>query len=781
LSLTTIEAAKETGLVQANVLAAPLILVQIVAVDGDIVNFASTPATGSNTLVYNGNTYQCRLIDSAIEAILAQSAQGYDIPGSVNLKIDDSDFTIWSNHANAHQWRGGTITITFILWDLPSNSFTTNSYIWTFICGKPNIDSAGVLTVEGQARQSMTRLNVPNFARQNRCGNTFPSTAAQRLDGLTNPTSPSYGCGYSPDLISIGGIGNTTTANLTSPDGSPLTDSSGNYLTCDLTRSCGAGKGTLTQGCMARLGNYSGTLAPDGDITKDHAAHPTARFTGDTWNAPPGWSGRQYTNPSAGTQYGFNTPNPATGGTYYPIVYGTQWVNATVLAPVGNVNQNKVEAVVCMCLVGSASVQKVLVGGTEVTQNNSDSSFTYYLRSAGGRQGAVDADTGYNSQGDPHGSMCYIEIVVPVQLSAAGSLPQIQVLVTGPPPLHAYPIGSASISGAATILTLPAGIASPDIGYGMQIYVKGNSGVPDGAYTVTGVPTGGPPGTIPIPGTWTGTGGSIFYFPNSTSSGGSANPVWALMDLLAMWGPFTVGDFDTLTWYNAAQICDAQITYSDINGNSATHERYRCSMALTGENRQSLAKAVLGLRNCAGLILGRNPSNGLLQVYVEQTLADQQPAPISGSNYNTAVASTTAAGVAANGYLAYLFDGNGSIEKGTFKLGGRSINDTPNTVSFPFQDGANQWVEDSITTIDPLAYTGSGNQEIVVPLQILGIENFDQGTRRSNIEVAKANYGNSRFDAGGTDLINIRAGVGAAHLASRVGYMCGIRYDQLSV
>jgi len=102
-------------------------------------------------------------------------------------------------------------------------------------------------------------------------------------------------------------------------------------------------------------------------------------------------------------------------------------------------------------------------------------------------------------------------------------------------------------------------------------------------------------------------------------------------------------------------------------------------------------------------------------------------------------------------------------------------------VSFPFQDGANQWVQDSITTIDPLAYTGSGNQEIVVPLQILGIENFDQGTRRSNIEVAKANYGNSRFDAGGTDLINIRAGVGAAHLASRVGYMCGIRYDQLSV
>jgi hypothetical protein len=133
------------------------------------------------------------------------------------------------------------------------------------------------------------------------------------------------------------------------------------------------------------------------------------------------------------------------------------------------------------------------------------------------------------------------------------------------------------------------------------------------------------------------------------------------------------------------------------------------------------------------------------------------------------------------GYLAYLFDGNGSIEKGTFKTTGRGLNDTPNTVAFPFQDSANGWVQDSVTTIDPFGYVSSGNQEIEAPLQVLGIENFDQGTRRSNIELAKALYGNSRFDAGGTEFPTFRTTVKAAHLASRVGFICGIKYAQLGL
>jgi hypothetical protein len=184
----TIETGKETGLIQIQVVPKPIILCQLVAVDGDTVYLTTTPALGGTTRVYNGNTYQAKLQSNPIEQIQAQSPQGYDIPGSITLTIADGDFVIWLDHANPHGWKGGTLTVTFVLWDVITGTYSTNAYIWTFILDKPNIDATGVLTVAAQARQSMTRLSVPNFARGNMCGQTFPATAAQRLDALTNPT-----------------------------------------------------------------------------------------------------------------------------------------------------------------------------------------------------------------------------------------------------------------------------------------------------------------------------------------------------------------------------------------------------------------------------------------------------------------------------------------------------------------------------------------------------------------------------------------------------------------
>src|ERR1019366_6286057 len=163
----TIETGKETGLVQIGVIPKPLILCALAAinpvtglVDGgsDVTYLTTTPALGGNTLSYNGHTYLARLQSNPIEQIQAQSPQGYDIPGSINLVIADGDFSIWTNHANAFGWRGGTLTVTFVLWDIPSNTYSTNAYVWTFILDKPNIDPPGVIKVSAQARQSMTRL-----------------------------------------------------------------------------------------------------------------------------------------------------------------------------------------------------------------------------------------------------------------------------------------------------------------------------------------------------------------------------------------------------------------------------------------------------------------------------------------------------------------------------------------------------------------------------------------------------------------------------------------------
>ena len=447
------ESAKETGLVQIGVTPKPLILCTLVAVDGDTVYLTTSPALGGNTLVYNGNTYQARLQANPIEQIQAQSPQGYDIPGSISLTIADGDFVIWTNHANAHGWRGGTLNVTFVLWDIPSDTYSTNAYLWSFILDKPNIDSSGIITVAAQARQSMTRLNVPNVPRQNRCSHNFPSTAAQRLDGLLNPTSVYFACGYSPDQT--GGVGNTTTANLTTyAGGPPLTDSAGNYVMCDYTRSCGSDRTVNAyQGCMARLGNAATTsVGLDGDLGHDGAGHVTGHFDGDTWLAPVQWKGKQYTHQSAGTQTGFNTTNPVTGQSYYTQGYGTQWVDAMVLEPAGDPNSTRAECVVCVATVVGATVLKVLVNGVEITSDNSDVLFVYYARSAGGRDGAINADAIWDKHGDPHGSLCYIEIVVPVELAASTSIPNVRVLVSFPNCLHALPIATALSSGAGTTL-----------------------------------------------------------------------------------------------------------------------------------------------------------------------------------------------------------------------------------------------------------------------------------------------------------------------------------------
>ena len=840
----TIEEGKETGLVQLNVTPKPLILCSLAAINpatllvdsgSDVTYLTTTPALGGKTQTYNGNVYEARLQGNPIEQIQAQSPQGYDIPGSISLVIADGDFTIWTTHANAFGWRGGTLTVTFVLWDAPTGAYSTNAYVWTFILDKPNVDfGAGIIKVTGQARQSMTRLTVPNFARQNRCGNIFPgatgatravaaaAAAVARLDGLTNPTSLSFGCGYSPDLISIGGVGNVGTPNLDNPDGSFLTDASGYYLMCDYSRSCGSGRATRTQGCMARLGNYAATTTygsggkpcgQDGDIANDTGNRATGHFTGDTWVAPQGWSGNQYVNPGAGTQYGFNAPNSPIGNGFYSQGYGTQWVDATVLEPFSGANDLIAECIVCVAPNGPATVLKVLVNGVEVPFNNDPlQSFTWVClpvgsTSSGGRKGIVTQLAVINGQGDPHGSMCWIIVTIPSELAGSGTIPAVRVLVQFPQCLHAMPIATAVSTGAAngTTITLPAGIANADIAGNppYTINIRGNSLIPNGSYGLYNWTTG-PPGTVTLIGTiaaGSGAGGSIFYIPDNDRDVGfteastgavAANPVWALMDLLACWGPFTVLDIDAASWYAAAQICAVQIGYTDINNNAATHARFRCSLALVTGQRQTLAKAVLAIRNCAGLILARNPANGLLQCFIEQTLADQQGAPIPGSNYSTAVASMPATSITlipsltTPGYLAYLFDGGSatvpaSIEKSTFKLGGRTLSDTPNTISFPFQDGANQFVQDTITTIDPDGYATSGNQEIAASFAVLGIDNFDQGTRVSNVELAKALYGNSRFDARGTELPSFKTTVKAAHLASRVGFICGINYAQASL
>jgi hypothetical protein len=720
----------------------PLNLITITSPDGDVCYLTTAASNGAASVPYGGQTYQTRILNNDIQAYQAMSPQGYDAVPGFSLTLGDADLALWRNHCMPHGWRGAAVTLRTVLWDVVANVWSSDSMVSNFIGGNPQHSHGnGQTTLDVISAFNFTRLKVPSIPLEYRCPWDFPTTAAQRADGLTNPTSIYYQCGYSPDQP--GGVGNYATPGV------PFAD-------CDLTRSSPTDKSV---GCMARLGNNSDGspgppatgkwVAPDGDLDHDLSGNYTGRFGGFTFIMPAQFSGAGWSYITTGVRtFGFNQPNPAIVGTYLTWVYGTQWVNGLVLAPGSDSgNTLRSEVFVCVSAFGPASVLKVVVNGVQVPFNNDvsqqgskpDKNFTWRYAGgtsvasptnpglnvgAGGRSGRLNGDTYYSGQlqafgrtytalGDPHGSQCVIEVVLPVSLAAAGSIPTVQVLVTSGPML------TVNASG---------------------LFVYAPPSITDGR-----------------------------------ASGAAANAAFAALDLLT-WGNITTAQIDPYSWYTAAQDCASTLSYTAADGTTQTHAQFKASFQLSGTSRQTLAQALTALRNSANLMIGPNATTGLIQCFVRKTLADQQPAPITGSNDTTPRASVTAAGGAATGFFAYYFDST-NIEPGSFKITSTRIEATPNTINFPFQDEENDYQQDSLTEVDKDSYAYSGNQEISVPIPINGVPNFDQATRVANTQLGEALYGNQRDDAGGTLYFEFSCNQRVLHLTNRLGYICGLFFE----
>ena len=754
----------------------PLFLVTITAPDGDVCYLTSAAYYGAAGITWPStmpnNQYLARILGNELTAIQAIGPQGFDTVPGFSLTLADADKFLWTNHCIPHGWRGSTVVLTVILWDVVANAYSTDAYAWTFIGGNPQHNYAnGQTTLDVTSATNFSRLKIPSVAIQYRCPWDFPATADQRAAALNDPSSPYYQCGYSPDQA--GGIGNYATG--TTP-----------FTACDFTRSSPSDPSV---GCMARLGNAATTsVAPDGDLTHDKAGNYTGRFGGVTWLAPSQYSGRQYV--SGQKTFGFNQPNGAIAGAYYNWVYGTQWVAGHVLAPAGEPNSLRSEVAVCVAAYGPVTIQQVVVNGVSVPQNNSDPLFTWrfaapngvgsgailsQITGAGGRSGALNFDAIFNGHGDPHGSVATIEFVVPAELAQPGSVPSVQVLVTSGPLLNVYAINS--ITGGVATFTGPNFSCAGNAPFKVIIVGNSNSAL-NGVWGLTSW-TYGPPGTVTLDGTTaSGSGGGMFFFtgPDLNDNGGSgpaANLAFAALDLMT-WGNISLAQIDPASWYNAAQVCRNAVTYTAADGTSQTHAQFKASFALT--SRQTLAQVLTAVRNAGNLMIAPNSITGLIQAFVKETLADQQPSPIPGSNYNTAVPSLTAGSASANGYFAYFFDET-VIEEGSFRVTATRIESTPNTVAISFQDEYNGYQQDSLNEIDDNAYAYSGNQEIAVPIPITGAPNFDQCSRVANAQLAEALYGNPRNDAGGTTYFEFRTNHRVLHLASRLGYICGLSWQ----
>lgn len=777
MALTTILASKEGPF-------APILLATLIFTDGSVLGLSTHNfSTNEGGNQYQGVDYLARIDSQDIQQVQARSEQGIDRISEVTIHLYNADQYLLTNYeqTSGKGFKGAILKLALVLCDIDATGayvFSTDSSApvkFQGICEAPIGENAGaMLSVRATTSHNLGRVDFPILHVQQRCINVFPRNAAERLAGASDISAWQWGCGYNPDQTGtdpeIGGDcrrGSTTTPGATDAQGRVIADGSGNFISCNYTKA----------DCVAR-GMYS----------QDASSRATGRFTAIQW-APANREGQSKSYTQGKNVTVFSSRNDSIYSRSYPMVYGTQWVKTPIIANVlGDGNSTRFEVVVCVGDIGTTGIQLVVVAGVLVPANGagSDPLFrwnfldgsSFASTHTGGRNGKATADKGWDSNGDPYGSLATIAAVVYSELAQSNSVPDVRIQCSGPRLVKYAPIATYN----AGVITLPTGIPNADIAGNppFTVQILGNS--LSAANAVFGLTSWsfGPPGTITLASgpAGTGTGGYIRYLVRSN------NPAWAVFDLL-IWGNYNFTELDVDSFVAAAAVCDASIAYLDINGNSASHARFIAEFAL--EDRRKGNEAIQSVLRSFNAQLVPNSETGKLQLFIRQTLADQQPAAIPGSNYNTAVKSMHADGTTASGYVAYLIDESviQADEKGIPKIKGPyspPSAQTPNAISFPFQNSENAYSDDSITVTDPddvarAAGYQLGGQVIPAGYPVIGVSNFDQGIRIANVILAEGLRGNKQGDTRGTEFFDIETTHRLEHV--HVGQIILLRYTPM--
>jgi hypothetical protein len=491
------------------------------------------------------------------------------------------------------------------------------------------------------------------------------------------------------------------------------------FTSCDYAKSA----------CIERLGDNSQQVP----IIQDENGNPTGRFGGFDY-VPVQNNGLQRAYTTGQWTLIINATNEARYGDYVSICYGFTWVVPEIMGVYGDGNYTRFEALLdfgkvnqLITLVVNGDVVPQLAADVTDRPSNyisSPSPTTDYLDNYwvtvnnGNRNGLCDEAVGWNGQGDPYGNFSAIQVQVLAQLAASSSLPQVQALVQA---------GS------------------------VRVYTDVNT------YT--------------------------YQF--------SSNPAWVLMDLLVR-ANWRYSQINIQSFISAAAVCDEQIYFNRLDGAYANvfqetegiggdidYHRYMVGFTVT--QRTAIGQLIQGVRNAMRGMLFFDFNTGLLTVMNKQTLANQQPAPITGSNYNTPVSSVTAAGMAANGYVAYSFDGSSILKdasgKSTLKITQQNFSGTPNKSTIYFFDRENQYNQDISTIIDT-EDVGRIGAEVVGTFNLVGPTTFDQINRLTDTWYSENYRGNPRLDfegsaigdTGGTLQFEFETSIKGIHLM--VGQIC---------
>ena len=164
-----------------------------------------------------------------------------------------------------------------------------------------------------------------------------------------------------------------------------------------------------------------------GMYSADAAGRPTRRFGG--WEfVPASIQVRSYGEKGSHTAEG--SGSEARYNDFVPLVYGTAWYEPAITCARNDGNLTHMEV-----LLGMGEMQgvlKVLVNDIEIPQGQTGASMTatgwYNVVSLGNRTGAFNLDF---PEGEPHGSMAYVSVVVPNRINDGRTLPRVKVLAQG--------------------------------------------------------------------------------------------------------------------------------------------------------------------------------------------------------------------------------------------------------------------------------------------------------------------------------------------------------------
>lgn len=438
---------------------------------------------------------------------------------------------------------------------------------------------------------------------------------------------------------------------------------------------------------------------PDCNNTRDgcQSANNLPRFMGLTYQPPrDGGKGKEYTSGQWVQLY--NSSNDAKYGEPYPLVLGRGWVECPVLVMEQNGNYTVLEVGLCVDHVDtgySATVgTRVVVNGTEMPPGGYDT--------GGGWQSLNPGNIGYwnwYTRGLRDGrTLSDLATDHGGKGDPYGSLTTIQV-------------------------TVPRQIASGDQVPRVSVLF---SGPQIRAYS-----------------------DATTYAKQWTD-----NPSWVLLWVLAN-SNWRYDELDLQSFVDSASVCDGLVPYTSQYGGTLNHARFKCNLIL--RQRRQASEIIRGIRQTANMMLLPNRTTGLLSLSVKGTLAAQQPAAVSGSNYNTPVASKGRDGTATNGYVAYRF-----TEDNTISVRGipRPITDTPNRIAFQFQDSENNYAPTSLALAETDDVERVG-QEVSATVQIDGCANYDQAMRIGQMIHKETHRGNPVGDTRGTQWFEVVSGIGA--------------------